>query len=47
MDLTNAHAGLGTPEAGKSKGGRECDGCSPKKDFVAFLFIHHNVLEAL
>jgi hypothetical protein len=34
-------------QAGKPKGGCERDGCSRKKDFVAFLFIHHNVLEAL
>jgi hypothetical protein len=34
-------------QAGKPKGGCERDGCDPKKDFVAFLFIHHNVLEAL
>ena len=28
---------------------RQCerDGCGPKKDFVAFLLIHHNVFEAL
>ena len=34
-------------QAGKPKGGCERDGCGRKKDFVAFLFIHHNVLEAL
>ena len=34
-------------QAGKPKGGAERDGCGRKKDFVAFLFIHHNVLEAL
>jgi hypothetical protein len=34
-------------QAGKPKGGCERDGCGDKKDFVAFLFIHHNVLEAL
>ena len=34
-------------QAGKPKGGCERDGCGPKKDFVAFLFIHHNVFEAL
>ena len=34
-------------QGGKPKGGCERDGCGDKKDFVAFLFIHHNVLEAL
>ena len=34
-------------QAGKPKGGCERDGCGAKKDFVAFLFIHHNVFEAL
>jgi hypothetical protein len=34
-------------QAGKPKGGCERDDCGPKKDFVAFLFIRHNVLEAL
>jgi len=34
-------------QAGKPKGGFERDGCGRKKDFVAFLFIHHNVFEAL
>jgi hypothetical protein len=34
-------------QAGKPKGGCERDGCDPKKDFVAFLFIHYNMLEAL
>jgi hypothetical protein len=34
-------------QAGKPKGGCERDGCSHKKNFVAFQLIHGDVLEPL